>query len=133
LFFDPDTRELLRARPNPLTPEQALRLRGARPAGPPPRPRSEPVTVQRRVSTTGTICVCRQTVALGRTHAGRIVTVHVCEHTIELDNDELRTVRRTTTNPVVVTKGSRHHQRAPQADRPALSASHGPNDHPQQT
>jgi hypothetical protein len=81
LFFDPDTRELLRARPNPLTPEQALRLRGARPAGPPPRPRSEPVTVQRRVSTTGTICVCRQTVALGRTHARRIVTVHVCEHT----------------------------------------------------
>jgi transposase InsO family protein len=77
LFFDPDTRELLRARPNPLTPEQALRLRGARPAGPPPRPRSEPVTVQRRVSATGTICVCRQTVALGRIHAGRIVSIHV--------------------------------------------------------
>jgi hypothetical protein len=49
---------------------------------------------------------------------------------IELD-DELRTIRRTTTNPVVVIKGSRN-QRA-QADRPALSASHGPNDHPQQT
>jgi transposase InsO family protein len=133
LFFDPDTRELLRARPNPLTPEQALRLRGARPAGPPPRPRSEPVTVQRRVSATGVICVCRQTVALGRIHAGRIVSVHVSEHTlaIELD-DDLRTIRRTTTNPVVVIKGSRHHKRAPQADRPAPSASVGPNDHPQQ-
>jgi hypothetical protein len=66
LCFDPDTRELLRARPNQLTPEQAVRLQGARPAGPPPRPRTEPVTVQRRVSTTGTITVCRQTVALGR-------------------------------------------------------------------
>jgi hypothetical protein len=133
LFFDPDTRELLRARPNPLTPEQAVRLRGARPAGPPPRPRSEPVTVQRRVSATGTICVCRQTVALGRIHAGRIVTVHVSEHTlaIELD-DETRTVRRTTTNPVVVIKGSRH-QRAPQAQRTALSASVGPKDQPHQT
>jgi transposase InsO family protein len=134
LFFDPDTRELLRARPNPLTPEQTLRLRGARPAGPPPRPRTEPVTVQRRVSTTATICVCRQTVALGRIHARRIVTVHVCEHTlaIELD-DETRTVRRTTTNPVVVIKGSRHRGALPQADRPALSASHGPNEQPQQT
>jgi hypothetical protein len=131
LFFDPHTRELLRARPNPLTPEQARRLQGARPAGPPPRPRSEPVTVQRRVSATGTITACRQTIALGRTHAGRIVTVHVCEHTlaIELD-DEQRTVRRTTTNPVVVIKGSRN-QRA-QADRPALSASVGPIDHSQQ-
>jgi transposase InsO family protein len=120
LFFDPDTRELLRARPNPLTPEQAVRLRGARPAGPPPRPRTEPVTVQRRVSATGTICVCRQTVALGRIHARRIVTVHVAEHTlaIELD-DETRTVRRTTTNPIVVIKGSRH-QPASHNDRPAL-------------
>jgi transposase InsO family protein len=120
LFFDPDTRELLRARPNPLTPEQAVRLRGARPAGPPPRPRTEPVTVQRRVSATGTICVCRQTVALGRIHARRIVTVHVAEHTlaIELD-DETRTVRRTTTNPIVVIKGSRN-QTASHNDRPAL-------------
>jgi transposase InsO family protein len=120
LFFDPDTRELLRARPNPLTPEQAVRLQGARPAGPPPRPRSEPITVQRRVSATGTICVCRQQIALGRSYARRIVTVHVCEHTlaIELD-DETRTVRRTTTSPVAVIKGSRH-QPASHNDRPAL-------------
>ena len=33
---------LLRTRPNPLTPEQASRLRGARPAGPPPMPSSDP-------------------------------------------------------------------------------------------
>jgi transposase InsO family protein len=134
LFFDPDTRELLRARPNPLTPEQARRLQGARRAGPPPRPRTEPVTVQRRVSATGVICVCRQQVALGRIHAGRTVSVHVCEHTlaIELD-DELRTVRRTTTNPVVVIKGSRHQRPPLQADPPALSASLGPKEHPQQT
>ena len=108
MFLDPDTRELLRVRPNPLTPEQALRLQGARPAGPPPRPRTEPVTVQRRVSATGVITVCRQRVSLGRIHAGRIVTVHVSEHTlaVELD-DETRTVRRTTSRPVVVVKGSR--------------------------
>src|SRR3954453_6708823 len=66
MFLDPSTRELLRVRPNPLTREQTLRLQGARPAGPPPRPTTEPVTVQRRVSATGVITVCRQHVALGR-------------------------------------------------------------------
>jgi transposase InsO family protein len=128
LFFDPSSRELLRARPNPLTPEQALRLRGARPAGPPPRPSSEPVTVQRRVACNGVIRVCRQTVALGRVHAGRIVTVHVSEHTlaIELD-DDTRTVRRTTSHPVRVIKGSRRQNptRAP-ATSTELSASTDP-------
>jgi hypothetical protein len=42
MFLDPQTRELLRVRPNPLTPQQPLRLQGARPAGPPPRPGTEP-------------------------------------------------------------------------------------------
>jgi len=46
MFYDPTTRVLLRTRPNPLTPAQVARLRGARPAGPPPRPPSEPVRVQ---------------------------------------------------------------------------------------
>jgi hypothetical protein len=49
MFFDPDTRELLRTRPNPLTYDQTRTLRGARPAGLPPRPSVEPVTIQRRV------------------------------------------------------------------------------------
>jgi transposase InsO family protein len=132
MFLDPDTRELLRVRPNPLTPEQTLRLQGARPAGPPPRPRTEPVTVQRRVSATGVITVCRQPVALGRVHAGRTVRVHVSEHTlaVELD-DETRTVRRTTTRPVVVVKGSRPHRA--RATSTELSASAGPEtEHPQQ-
>ena len=120
MFLDPDTRELLRVRPNPLTPEQALRLQGARPAGPPPRPRTEPVTVQRRVSATGVITVCRQTVALGRIHAGRIVSVHVSEHTlaIELD-DETRTIRRTTTNR----RSSSSRAAAPTSARPGTGNS----------
>jgi Integrase core domain len=108
MFLDPDTRQLLRVRPNPLTPEQTLRLQGARPAGPPPRPRTEPITVQRRVTATGRITVCRQPVSLGRVHAGRIVTVHVSEHTLAIELDgETRTIRRTTNRPVVVVKGSR--------------------------
>jgi hypothetical protein len=126
LFFDPQTRELLRSRPNPLPPEQALRLRGARPAGPPPRPRIKPVTVQRRVSATGVITVCRQQVALGRVHAGRMVSVHVSEHTLAIElGGETRTVRRTTTRPVVVIKGSRRQNPARAANGPALSSSAG--------
>jgi transposase InsO family protein len=125
MFLDPDTRELLRVRPNPLTHEQALRLQGARPAGPPPRPRSEPVTVQRRVSATGVIIVCRQRVALGRVHAGRTVRVHVSEHTLAIELDgETRTIRRTTSRPVVVVKGSRPHR--PRATSTELSARAGP-------
>jgi hypothetical protein len=100
VFLDPSTRELLRTRPNPLTGAEVTTLQGTRPAGPPPRPRTEPVTVQRRVSATGVITVCRQRVSLGRVHAGRTVTVHVSEHTlaVELD-DETRAIRRTTNRP----------------------------------
>lgn len=43
--------------------------------------------MQRRVSDTGVVIVARQTVALGRTHAGKTVTVDV-------------TVRRTNTLPI---------------------------------
>jgi hypothetical protein len=62
MFFDPATRVLLRTRPNPLTWDQARVLRGARPAGPPPRPATEPVTVQRRASNTGIIMVAGQSI-----------------------------------------------------------------------
>jgi transposase InsO family protein len=131
LFFDPHTRELLRTRPNPLSADQALRLRGARPAGPPPRPRSEPLTVQRRVSATGVITVCRQQIAVGRVHAGRMVTVHVSEHALAIElGDDTRTVRRTTTRPVVVIKGSRRQNPARTAGATALSSSPVRNEPP---
>jgi hypothetical protein len=102
MFFDPETRELLRTRPSPLTWDQARALHGARPAGPPPRPSTEPVTAQRRASNTGVIMVAGQKIALGRIHAGQVVTVHVAAETItiELDDQGSRTVRRTTTQPV---------------------------------
>jgi hypothetical protein len=114
MFFDPDTRVLLRTRPSPLTWDQARLLRGARPAGPPPRPSSEPVTVQRRASNTGVIMVVGQKIALGRIHAGQIVTVHV-DHdtmTIDLGGDDTRTIRRTTTQPVRSIKAQQHREAA---------------------
>lgn len=109
MFFDLTTRELLRTRPNPLTDAQVRRIRGARKAGPPPRPATEPVRVQRRASNTGVIMVAGQKVALGRTHKHQTVTVLVSETTlaIELEDGDTRVVRRTTDQPVRSIKGHR--------------------------
>jgi transposase InsO family protein len=113
MFFDPQTRELLRTRPSPLTWEQARRLRGARPAGPPPRPSTEPITVQRVASNTGVIMVAGQKIALGRIHARQIVTVHVAADVITIDlGEDTRTVRRTTTQPVRSIKAQQHRKAA---------------------
>jgi transposase InsO family protein len=109
VFFDLDTRELLRTRPNPIPPNKTRHLRGVRPAGPPPRPSAEPVTVQRRASNTGIVTVCGQQVALGRVHRGQTVTIHVADTTlaIELDDAETRVIRRTTTTAVRNIKADR--------------------------
>jgi transposase InsO family protein len=109
-FFDPSSRELLRVRPNPLPSEEVRRLRGLRPAGPPPRPGIEPVRVQRRVSAVGTVMVCRQVVSLGRPYAGQTVTVHVSDSTITIDLDgQVRVIRRTTDVPVRNVKANKPH------------------------
>lgn len=109
-FFDLSSRELLRVRPNPLTSEEVRRLRGLRPAGPPPRPGIEPVRVQRRVSTVGTVMVCRQVVSLGRPYAGQTVTVHVSDSTISVELDgQIRVIRRTTDVPVRNVKANKPH------------------------
>jgi hypothetical protein len=44
-----------------------------------------------------------------RIHAGRVVTVHVAEHTITIDlsGDDTRIIRRTTTQPVRSVKAHR--------------------------
>jgi hypothetical protein len=120
MFYDPATRVLLRTRPNPLTHAQAARLRGARPAGPPPRPPSEPVRVQRRASATGIIMICGQKIALGRACAGQTLTIAVSDTTlaIELDDAETRVVRRTTTTPVRNIKADRPWA-PPARERPA--------------
>jgi hypothetical protein len=108
MFFDLDTRQLLRTRPNPLTGREILRLQTQRPAGPPPWAAVEPVAVQRRVSATGRVTVAWQTISLGRVHAGKPLTVHVGDEelTVECD-DGVRTVRRSNTHPVTRIKAHR--------------------------
>jgi hypothetical protein len=102
LFFDPDTRELLRTRPNPLAPGEAGRLQRRKPVGQPPRPSTEPITVERRADHTGGIMVASQRVALGRPFTRATVTVHVSQTTlaIELPDGDTKIVRRTTDQAV---------------------------------
>lgn len=108
MFLDPETRELLRTRSNPLVWEKCLLLRGARPAGPPPVPARSPVSVQRRASSFGVIMVARQAVSLGRRYAGQVVTVHVSDTTFTIDLDEgPRTVRRSNDIPIRNRKANR--------------------------
>jgi len=113
-YFDPLTRELLRTRPNPLTWDQAQRLRGARPAGPPPAPATSPVTVQRRASNSGVIMVVGQKIALGRIHARQLVSVRITASTltIETGTDDICTVPRTTTQPIRNLKAQRSRKAA---------------------
>lgn len=100
MFFDPDTRHLLRTRPNPLTPAEIMRLRSARPAGPPPQPATGPTRVQRRASNSGVVMVVGQKVALGRLHAGKTHTIDVTDTELATHCDDgTRTIRRTTNQP----------------------------------
>ena len=86
MFFDPDTRELLRTRPNPLTPDRArpaARRPPGRAAAPARRPSRSGSSGGPR--NTGVIMVAGQKIALGRVHARQTVTVHV-------DRARLRTI-----------------------------------------
>lgn len=109
MFFDPTSRELLRTKANPLTTHQIERLRGARKAGPPPRPSIEPIRVQRRISTTGVTVVAGQKLILGRPYAGQTVTINVSDTTlsIEFTDGDIRIIRRTTSQPVRSIKAHR--------------------------
>jgi hypothetical protein len=119
MFFDPETRVLLRTRPNRLTPDDLTRVQNLRKAGPPPRPSTELIRVQRRVASTGVILVAGQRISLGRAHAGQTVTVHASETTlaVEFDDGETRLIRRTTTQPVRSVKGQRPRTHASEPNR----------------
>ena len=103
-----------------VDPVQVRRIRGARPAGPSPRPSTEPVRVQRRASNSGVVMVAGQKVALGRDHAHQSLTIAVSETTlaIELDDGDTRVVRRTTDQAVRSVK----EQRRPTAPRPVADS-----------
>jgi hypothetical protein len=71
--------------------------------------KAEPIRVQRRASNSGVIMVVGQKIALGRLYRHRTLTVNVSDTTlaIELDDDEVKVVRRTNSQPVRSIKGQR--------------------------
>lgn len=62
----------------PIDTDQRASLRGARVAtNPLPPPAAGPISVQLRVPQDGVVMVTRQRLRVGRTYAGKIVTIHV--------------------------------------------------------
>ncbi|MEU5564431.1 hypothetical protein [Micromonospora musae] len=94
---------LLRSLPNPLATAEIARIRDARPAGPPPQPASQPLRVERRVSSRGTLAIAGQHIHVGIRHAGTTLTVEAADTTFRVhDGDQLLAeVPRTTTKAVV--------------------------------
>ncbi|MFB9691503.1 IS481 family transposase [Amorphoplanes digitatis] len=95
-------RAVLRSLPNPLTTPEQGRIRDARPAGPAPAPDMQPLRVDRRVSSRGSISIARQKIQVGIGHAGRTVTVEEADTTFRIHHGDelLAEVARTTTRPI---------------------------------
>jgi transposase InsO family protein len=93
---------LAKTMPSPITADQRTTLRGARIAGAPLPPPAGPVSVQRRVPNDGVIMVTRQQLRVGRTHAGKTVTIHVEDTHFRVvhDGEQLSLHPRTEQRPV---------------------------------
>ena len=91
--------------------DQRTGLRGARLTSTAlPTPASGPISVQRKVPADGKIMVARQTLRIGRTYAGDIVTIHVedAHFRVTRDGAELSIHPRTSQHPVARWKAKIH-------------------------
>jgi transposase InsO family protein len=96
---------------SPVAPEQRQRLKGARIATTQlPPPAAGPVSVQRRVPRDGVVMVTRQRLRVGRTYAGKIVTIHVedTHFRVTCDGVQLSLHPRTEPRPVTRWKAKIH-------------------------
>lgn len=93
---------LLRIMACPVPPDQRPRLRGARRAAAIPARPAGPVTVQRRVSSRGSIMVATQKIHVGMIHARKPVTVTAGDgtFTLTIDGETIAIIPRTTTREV---------------------------------
>jgi transposase InsO family protein len=93
---------LLRTMACPIPADQRPKLRGARRASPlPPRP-AGPITVQRRVSSRGSIMVATQKIHAGMIYARKTATVTAGDDhfTVAVDGETVAVVPRTTTREI---------------------------------
>ncbi|MGY2093483.1 IS481 family transposase [Nocardia gipuzkoensis] len=94
---------LAKTLPAPMPADERSKLRGARIATtqlPPPKP--GPISVQRKVPRDGVVMVARQDLRIGRTYAGRIVTIHAedTHFRVTCDGAEICIHPRTTDIPI---------------------------------
>ena len=98
---------LVRTMASPVDPDNLPRLWGARVAGSPPPPATEPPWVRRRVSCRGAISVASQRVQVGIVHAHKLVTVELHDDVFRVidDNGEvLKVAPRTSKKEVIQLK-----------------------------
>lgn len=111
---------LIRTLPSPLRPGDIARLREPRRAStpPPPAPVTGPQRVHRRVPLDGVTMVAGQRLRIGRTQAGKIVTILVEDHHFRvLDGDsELGLHARSTSKALRNYNASRPHKRKTSPD-----------------
>ncbi|MFD8159856.1 IS481 family transposase [Streptomyces malaysiensis] len=110
-----DERRVLKATlPSPLPASACWRLRGARPAGPPPQlpPPAEQVA-ERTVNSVGGFMVAGQRIQLGRGYAHQVITAHLSQDVIRVFHGQelITTVPRVTRKEVVVRKSGEHNRR----------------------
>lgn len=94
---------LAKTLPSPLPADQRRTIRGARiTTAPLPAPAAGPISVQRKVPRDGVVMVARQRLRVGRTYAGKIVTIHVedTHFRVTCDGAELSLHPRDTQHPV---------------------------------
>jgi transposase InsO family protein len=94
---------LAKTLPSPIPLDEYTKIRGARIAAsqlPPPAP--GPMRVQRKVPRDGVVMVARQRLRVGRTYAGKIVTIHVedTHFRVTCDGAQLSIHPRTTELPI---------------------------------
>jgi transposase InsO family protein len=102
---------LAKTLPSPVPADQRTRIRGARIAATElPPPAAGPISVQRQVPRDGVVMVTRQRLRVGRTYAGKIVTIYVedTHFRVTLDGAELSLHPRQEQRPVTRWKAKIH-------------------------
>jgi transposase InsO family protein len=77
--------QLLRSLACTVAAQDRVALRGARPSPKEPLVVHDPISVDRRISPSGLICVATQRIYIGKAHAGKTVTVHVRPDILRVD------------------------------------------------
>ncbi|MGC0334833.1 hypothetical protein RKD23_007823 [Streptomyces sp. SAI-170] len=95
---------LVKTLASPILADQRTKLRGARaPQDELPPTAPGPIKVERKVPADGVVMVTRQRLRIGRTYAGKIVTIHVedTHFRVTLDGAELAVHPRREQRPVI--------------------------------